>query len=195
MRHPSTTIAGALAGAFALTGCGHVPVATILTLAQADVVAIDPADVRVAVRYPDILRPRPGGARLTLQTWTEGANEATKTDFVLIEEKQGAALTRLNGEHRRGDVLAMFRLSSEDAQRARQMQADHRRAVAKDGRRPARLDAAVDACRLGALPEGPIRASTFLMLEPAQGFMPVVVDLDLRRQFGDRALDANLPPC
>ncbi len=190
--HKSMITACAL---LALCGCGHVPIATIWTLSTLDATRIDPAAVRVGIRYPHVLSPRRGGAKLTLTTVAADGGAPQKVAYVLDVEKDGPAAMALRIHERRGDVLTVFKLSPEDVARVRQQQSEHRKAAAAGRRGAGNLEASVDACRTEPLPSGPLPASTYLMLEPAQGFLPVVVDVDLRRELGEAALDANLPPC
>lgn len=190
-----SVVLAALAAAVPIAGCGHVPVATIWKLSTLDATAIDPAAVRVGMRYPKVLSPRPGGAKLTLTTVAAEGGAPRKTSYVLIEEKDGAAMLALRIHERRGDVLSLFKLSDEDVERARRQQAEHRKAAAQGRRGASNLEAAVDACRTGALPDAPLLASTYLMLDAAQGFLPVVVDVDLKRELGAENVEAHLPPC
>ena len=51
-----------------------------------------------------------------------------------------------------------------------------------------------DACRTGALPEGPVLFSTFLMSAETNGYVPLARDIDLRTITGQDIL-AKIPPC
>jgi hypothetical protein len=52
----------------------------------------------------------------------------------------------------------------------------------------------VDACRKGELPEGKIPVTNYLRLDDS-GYMPVVVDYDLRKEVDGKNLAELLPPC
>ena len=187
--------ATAVSALLALAGCGHVPVATMWKLSSLDATTIDPAALRVAVRYPAILAPRPGGAKLTLTTVAAGGGPPLKTTYVLVEDGPGPAALAVRVHERHGDRLSLFKLSPDDVARARLQQQEHRQAAAAGRRGTGNLEAGVDACRNGPRPDGALLASTYLLFEPAQGFLPVVVDIDLRREFGAETIDAQLPPC
>ncbi len=55
-----------LCAALAFGGCGTVPLASLPALSRIDIATTDPAVLRVAVRLPDAVKPRPGGVTMTL---------------------------------------------------------------------------------------------------------------------------------
>ncbi len=57
------------------------------------------------------------------------------------------------------------------------------------------MSAGVKGCRKGELKDGAILVSNYLRLNAEQGYLPVLVDYDLRKQLDGKNLAESLPPC
>lgn len=57
------------------------------------------------------------------------------------------------------------------------------------------MGVSVDACRKTELPAGKIPATTFLQLDRESGYLPLLVDYDLRQAVDGKELAALIPPC
>lgn len=187
---------GAAAVAALVGGCMHMPVATIAKLWSFDMTTADPAVLRTAVRGPDVLRTRPGGVKLVLTTWHDGAPQRTTRTFVLEEIAEAEELARLQRHRRKGEAIAAFRLAAADIAVMRGLQQENR-AAAAGAKTKARgsIGVSADACRAGPLPSGPILTTTYLLLDPADGYLPLLEDVDLRKEIEPAKLATDIPPC
>lgn len=175
----------------ALPGCSHVPLATIAKLITFDASTADPAVLRAAVRLPPSLVPRPLGVVLTVEMNKAGGRPPEKLDLVLLEVRDADELKPLALFRRDGTQLHAFRLSEEDIARVRRLQADSR----ANGVTGGKIAVGAKACRNGDLPKGPILTSSYLRLDLANGYMPLIEDFDLRAELTAADLDKEVPPC
>jgi hypothetical protein len=183
-----------LAAAF-LAGCSHVPVSTMYKLWSFDVLSADPAAIRAAVRYPESLIPRPGGAKLTV-TITGAKGEAPDVRaFVLEETTQGSELTEVSTYNRAGYPIRVYRLSEKDAVNVRALLKELREAKQRSEKRSGSIGVSIDACRVKELPKKAILTSTYLKLDSTGGYMTVLEDVDLRNEVTGTELDKTVPPC
>lgn len=173
-------------------GCGHISAATLYKLWTFDMATADPAAIRAAIRFPKALAPRPGGAKLTITETGAGGSGASTRVFVLEEVEEAGALDRYR---RDGYPVKAFRLSAVSVEELRRLQADVRAARAASRNKPGSLGVSIDACRLGPLPPGALLSSTYLKLDAREPYMPVVEDIDLRKEIGENALATQVPPC
>jgi hypothetical protein len=183
-RLPST------AAALLLAGCSHVPLTTIWKLATFDPARADPAVLRAALRHPDGLAVRRDGARLIL-TLPPAAGERAprKVEFTLVPADGPGDREPRSRYARAGYSIEVLRLSDTDTEAVRKLQAERH---ASGG---GKLEVSAAACHRGGLPSGPILASTYLRLDLADGYMPVVEDIDLRKELGAEKLATEVPPC
>src|SRR5262252_5558397 len=77
--------------ALSATGCGHMPVTSMIRLARVDFETTDPAQLRAAVRLPQALQPLPRSMVLRVAV-TVGRNTPESRDFVLREIPQPVEL-------------------------------------------------------------------------------------------------------
>src|SRR5215510_6352739 len=82
--------------AVALSGCGHMPVTSMVKLARVDFETSDPAQLRAAIKLPRILRPRPNGVALRIAVRVGSSPEEAR-DFMLRELSEPGELTREAG--------------------------------------------------------------------------------------------------
>lgn len=185
----------ALACTLLVAGCGHIPVSTMYKLWSFDTATADPAGIRAAIRIPAALRPRDGGAKLTITTRGPGDTKPEVTSFVLKEVSNPAELRHLDRFQRAGYPITLYKLSEADAASLRQMQQQIRKARETSEKREGSLGVSIDACHAGGLPPGAILSSTYLRLDTETGFMPLLDDVDLRKEVGESQLSEHIPPC
>lgn len=193
----SARLAAALAGALALAGCGHVPLSTMARLRSFDAMTLDPAQLRIAIRAPDWIEPRPDGAKLTFKVSRDGALLREEA-FVLEPAEELAERARLAAFQRRGERIAPLRVSTADADRIRALQMEMQALrAAGAGKTALSVAAAVEACRRGETPAGPIRTTTLLQPDPATGYLVLLDEVDLRETARKAGVDLTekLPPC
>jgi hypothetical protein len=189
--------AGFVAGLTALSvlaaGCAHIPVSTMYTLWTFDMLAADPAAIRAAVRYPASLAPRPGGAKLTV---TGPANTDRAVHTYILEEVTGAGeLAQISAFKRTGYPVRGYRLSDADVAAVHAVIKDIVQAKRRSEIRSGSLGVSVDACHVSGLSPNALLTSTYLKLESGAPYMPVIEDVDLKKEFGSEELAEHIPPC
>jgi hypothetical protein len=81
-------------------------------------------------------------------------------------------------------------------QELRRLQAENRDPEQSiKGKPHGEIGISADACRNGALPAGRILTSTYLLVNPADGYLPVLEDIDLRQEISQTDLAGKLPAC
>src|SRR5262245_57227072 len=83
--------------AFLLAGCTHMPVMSMIRLAQIDFASTNPAELRAAVKLPRGLEPRAQGTVLRVSVTTTGGQELAQ-EFALQELSDPADLQPLRAE-------------------------------------------------------------------------------------------------
>ena len=110
-----------------LSGCGHVPVSTMVKLRSFDPLTVDVAALRIAMRAPGWLEPVPGGASIELVAKEKGNTEPLlKERFSLEPAGEGGELDQLKEYERKGERIWAFRLGKKEAERLRAIQAQAR---------------------------------------------------------------------
>jgi hypothetical protein len=197
MRFRSLAVAFALAAI--LSACGHMPVPTMVALRHFDFATFDPADLRVAVRAPDWIDARPGGARLMASLWTTGRETDKRVEAFVLTEANAVQDAAGLAEHRAsGTRIVAYRIAEADFARVRSLQSQGRNMNQQNpGRSHMKLTVDVDGCRRGDLRDGPILTTTFLKPDAASGYLTFLDRVDLRRVVREagKDLDTELPVC
>lgn len=184
-------------GAFALllAACTAIPVKTLYKLATTDMMAVDPAILRAGVRMPDWFAPRSDGVKLELGMKQDGA-EAVTERFALESIPVALEGKALAAEGRSGYQLYAYRLAPQDIPRFTAFRQTLKAKKAEGGKKvKGSLSVGVDACRKGELPEGEIPVTTYLKLDAESGYLPLVVDYDLKKPVDGKSLAELIPPC
>lgn len=177
-------------------GCSHVPLMTMAKLVTFDVATADPSILRVAARTPAVLMPQPNGTVLTLAVGPEASADRRVDRFVLEQVTDSRELDAVARLRRSDDRVFVYQLSRADVQRVRQTQAQYRDLKQRGERGRLSIGVSSKACRLGPLPAGAILTSTYLKVSESDGYLPVLVDTDLRKELGDAAaLVEQVPEC
>jgi hypothetical protein len=185
----------ALAAFPAMIGCGHVPVTSLIKLAQIDFANTDPARLRAAIKLPRSVRPRPEGVALRLGVKIANGHEAFE-DFVLREVSEPAEVLALHRELEPDTHIFAYRLDGAEVTRLNAFREALKKKQEATGGRGGALTIAIrpEACRTAELPSRAVYVSTFLKTAETGGFVPLTRDVDLRTIAG-RDLAAALPPC
>ncbi len=183
-----------LSAALAFAACGTIPLASLPALSRIDIATTDPAVLRVAVRLPDAVKPRPGGVTLDAVTSESGTADRTTT-FLLVETRNPADLAGLPPDVQAGVATYAYQLSGDDRGRfdalrrsALQLHAAGRRVSLGFG------IATKEFCRMAALPPGPLPATSYLMTSETGRYVVLTEDADLRALAKAGEL-ASLEPC
>lgn len=183
--------------ALSLSACGHVPVSTMYQLRKFDPATFDPAQLRVAMRVSDAIAPRPDSVRLRLVATLAGQGER-KMDVVLLSVNKPEEVAPLGPFRQEGAKLHLYRVNELDVARIRALQAE---GIAARSRNPGNngltLAVDMDSCRWGALPDGAIYSTTLVRVDPAQGYLVLLKDVDLRKELTKlgKSIDDAIPPC
>ena len=176
---------------FLLAGCGHMPVTSMIKLAQIDFTSTDPALWRAAVKLPRTLQPRTKGMVLQISVRASNGQER-KQEFALQEISDPADLQPLRAEVSPGTHVFAYRIDPADLPRLNDFRAT---ALAQPRRPGGTLSIQPQACRSGEIPPGPILFSTFLRTAETRQYIVLTRDVDLRTLAGFRDVAAMIPPC
>jgi len=178
-----------------LFGCASVPLGSVVPLLRLDLATTRIEALRVAVRLPEAVRPRPGGVVLDVVLNRQGLPEL-KQAYLLVETEGAADLAGLVGQQRPGFRLTAYRLGAEDLERFRAVQVAlaEARASGQSGGLGFGI-ATREFCRTGEAAPGRIPASTYLMTAESNGWLTVSEDFDLMGEPKVAAELANLAAC
>ncbi|MGE3335634.1 MAG: hypothetical protein AB7I36_18475 [Rhodospirillaceae bacterium] len=180
--------------ALVLSACASIPLSSLPDLARIDFMTTDMEVLRVALRMPEAIRPRPQGVVMDAVLTVQGVQ--TKTPFRLTPDDSGEPRPGLETAARPGMAVHVYRLAASDTARFNALRRDVLKAQA-DGRR-ASLGLGIETrefCSTGPVTEGALPASTFLLTSETGRFVLLVSDYDLRRNEATRPQLATLDAC
>ena len=181
-------VAAAVAGCTSVAVMSHVPITTVSRLSALKLTNIDPEQLRVAARLPEMLEPRPDGVKVRVDVKSSAVHAASTLEFILEAVIDPVELAPLSAHRRAGSQLWVYRLSPRDIERLRRL-------IAVRGDAPGvSIAAGVDACRLNPLGSAALPTTTFLRTD-ATGFFVLAEDLDLRGVVSERDLATKIPAC
>lgn len=165
-----------------LASCSSLPVGSILPLSRIDIETTALPELRVAVRLPDGLRPRPGG--VSLDAVLKIGGQPDRTESYLLVETQGAAdLAGLVREARPGFAIFAYRLAADDIARFHALRQEIAAARRSGSNGSLGFGIATRQFCLDAGPvAGPLLASTYLWTSETGQYVTASQDLDLRGQ-------------
>lgn len=186
--------------AFALSGCGKVPVATQWKLRSFRIETADLSSLRVAARGPDWVVPTPNAASIILTHWREGDENAKKVVTVrlrLARRGEDEALLQMAGPQ----ALGVYEIDPRDLPVAVAAQEDAKR-MKKEDPTPRHGEITIDraACRNGGIPAGPIPIDLYVHVDDETGWLPFFQGYDLRpeppedTEFLQKFVE-HVPPC
>jgi hypothetical protein len=187
MRHGKTL---AIIAFLALSGCGHVPVTSLLSLSRIDLATTDPAQLRAAVKLPEALRPLPRSMVLHVTVRKKDGQELTE-GFALQEISAAAEARPLQAEAEAGMQIVVYRLDPAELPHVAAFRAQALAQQAAGGG----LTIQPEACRTAALPPGPLLISTYLRTVETGGYVPLTRGIDLRDMTRGYDLATVIPPC
>ncbi len=180
--------------ALVLSACVSIPLSSLPDLARIDFMTTDVEELRVALRMPEAIRPRPQGVVMDAVLTVQGAQ--SKTPFRLRPDDSGEPRPGLEAAARPGMGVHVYRLAASDVARFNALRRDLLKAQ-EDGKR-ASLGLGIEThefCSAGPLTEGPLPASTYLLTSETGRFVLLISDYDLRRNETTRAQLAALDAC
>ena len=177
-----------LALSFALAGCGHMPLTSLVTLAKIDFETSDPAQLRAAIKLPVALQPR--GVVLRIAVTVGRTGEQTR-DFVLREIPIPAELTR---EASADTHIFAYRLDDTELSRLAAFRAELLAGRSKGQNGSISISVLPRACAMAEL-QGPIIFTTYLRTAETVRYVTLARDVDLRRLLPRRDVAIEIPPC
>lgn len=185
-------LCGFLGAVLIATGCTTMPIASMANLSRIDFETTDVSALRAAVLLPAYLRPLPDSARLVVVVKRSGA--PTIENSLLLREVDDPDAATLDTEGASDKRLYAFSLSAGSARALEQLRRDVNSEPRKAGeKRSLTLKIAAKACRTTAIPNGPVRMTTYLKTAETTSFVPLVRNLDLRTLAPGQPLDIH--PC
>jgi hypothetical protein len=187
--------ASALGLVAVLTGCSSVPLPSVIQLSRINAETTDLAALRVAVRLPAALTPRPSGVNMDVLAKVSGEADH-KTSFLLTETREAADLSSLVDAVRPGFSIHAYRLAPSEVERFALMRA----ALFKKRQEGRRVFAGIEVatkefCLVGPLPPGPLLSTTYLSTSETRGYVVVTNDLDLAKVPAVATELSKLGPC
>jgi len=187
--------ARALGLAVMLAGCSSVPLSSLVQLTRINAETTDLAALRVAVRLPSALKPRPAGVNMDVLLKVTGEPDQ-KITFFLAETHDASDLSGFSSAARPGFSIYAYRLTPSDIERLILMRA----ALLKqrqDGKRGS-LGVGIatkEFCLVGALPSGSLLSTTYLLTSEMRSYVVLTDDLDLGKEPAIAAELARLKSC
>jgi len=178
-----------------LAGCSSVPLSSLVQLTRINAETTDLAALRVAVRLPSALKPRPGGLNMDVMLKVTGEPDQ-KTTFFLAETHDAGDLSGLSGAARPGFSIYAYRLAPSDIERLTQMRAAllKQRQDGKRGSLGVGI-AAKEFCLVGALQSGSLLSTTYLLTSETRSYVVLTDDLDLGKEPATAAELTRLKAC
>lgn len=184
-----------LAATILLAACGSIPLMSYVALSRIDFATTDLDVMRVAVRLPEAIRPRPDGVEMQAVTKI-GDGPEQKTTFLLVPMPDSPALTGLVEVESPGFGTYVYRLSASDVQRFQALRGELSRHQQAGERSSLGLGIETkEFCRLLVVPEGPLPVTTFLFTSETGRYVVITDRLDLRRDEKTANELLNLGPC
>ena len=172
-----------------------IPLSSIVELSRIDFSTTDFEVMRVAIRLPDAMRPRPGGVRMDASI-TLGENPAEKTSFLLVPVQGPIDRAQLSEAEPPGFATHAYRLSLADLKRVESLRADLKRRKQEGTRGKLAIGiATTEFCRMRPVPEGPLPVTTYLLTSETGRYVVVNDRYDLREHEKTAQALASLGPC
>ena len=180
----------------ALSGCGHMPVTSMVRLARLDLTSTDPVGFRAAVRLPAAIKPLRDRVRLRIAVKLATGKEETQ-DFRLTELSDPAELSSLRSEIEAGTKLFAFGLDPAEAARLTAFRDDLKKRQAESGGRGGAITISIapEGCRVGELAPGAVLFTTYLRTAETGDYVPLARDVDMREIAPGRDLATEMPLC
>ena len=185
----------ALALVILLAGCSSVPLPSLIQLSRVNAQTTDLATLRVAVRLPESIKPRPGGVNMEILAKVSGEPDL-KATFLLTETRDPADLSGLADAARPGFSTYAYRLAPSDIERFTLMRAgllkkrqEGRKVFLGIGIAPREF------CLVGPPPSGPLLSTTYLWTSETRNYVVLTNDLDLQKEPTIAAELSKLRPC
>src|SRR5215475_14998784 len=177
--------------AFTLSGCGHMPVTSMVKLARVDFETSDPAQLRAAIKLPRELRTRPNGVSLRIAVRVGRAPEEAR-EFLLRELPPPAELAREAGADTH---IFAYRIDDADLPRLAAFRTELIARKSSGQRGSITISVQPLACKTAELPEGPVYLTSYLRTAETGIYVTLARDVDLRTIAPEHAFVDSIPRC
>lgn len=182
-----------------MSACTVVPIKTLYKLYKTDISTLNPRLLRAAVRLPEYLDEGKKGMVITLSSWKGGTKkEDSKTntvEFKLETVSTELELSPLKRFKKAGTQLIVYKLAEKDIAAFEHFRAQHNKDKGESGKQQGSFSASSDACRKGDIPNKPLLISNWLRVDLLDGYLPVLIDYDLKKEINKKSLNEVLPLC
>src|SRR5262249_3788057 len=150
-----------------LAGCGSVPLPSLIQLSRVNAQTTDLAMLRVAVRLPEAIKPRPGGVNMVVVV-NAGGQPDQKITLLLSETRDD-----LSGlATRPGFSTYAYRLAPRDIERLAVIRAELLRNRQEGAGGSLGIGIATkEFCLVGPLPPGPLLSTTYLWTSETRKYL------------------------
>jgi hypothetical protein len=197
-RFATLAVALCLAGSL-LSACSHVPVASLVKLANFDLLQTDPSNLRVAVRYPVSIRIPEGGARMELTLKEKASGKVLLEESIAFEKVTSKAeKAELSAELKEGRRVEIYKLPADSIPAFRAFQTRLTTMDKKEREKvEGRMEIGVNGCLAFSEKPSGILISTYLKAEEFGGYIPLLRDVDLEEQMAGAGSKGQreLRPC
>ena len=111
----------AVGGCAGIAVMSHVPISTMSRLSALKLANIDPEQLRVAARLPEMLEPRRDGVKVRVDVRGSEVHDGSTLEFILEAVIDSAELVPLSAHRLAGSQLWVYRLSPRDIERLRRL--------------------------------------------------------------------------
>src|SRR5215510_14053450 len=177
--------------AVALSGCGHMPVTSMVKLARVDFETSDPAQLRAAIKLPRELRTRPNGVSLRIAVRVGRAPEEAR-EFLLRELPPPAELAREAGAD---SHIFAYRIDDADLPRLTAFRTELIAKKSSGQRGSITISVQPQACKAAELPDGPVYLTTYLQTAETGSYVTLARDVDLRTIAPEHTIVDKIPRC
>jgi hypothetical protein len=175
-------------------GCTHMPVTSMVRLAQVDFASTDPAQLRAAVKLPRAVQPRPHGVALRIGVKLANGHEEF-ADFGLREVADPADVLALDRELDRDTRVFAYRLDPAEVARLVAFRDDLKRKQGTGKGGALTIAVRPDACRTADLGSRPVYLTTYLRTAETGTYVPLTRNVDVRTLAPGRDVAAEMPMC
>lgn len=180
--------------AFALGGCGHVPVTSMYKLSKVDTRTTDIEKLQVAVQIPKAVNVREKGVTMVMSLKKTDNLPKLYERFELegvVGKIDNAVLMKFQKDDRKILIYQIARADIKRLNRFRKIQAGEN----PDKKREGQISIRTALCRKTDLKRDDIKLSTFLKTSETKKFIPLVLNVKLAKAYPKAEFHTQFPMC
>ncbi|OYU48713.1 MAG: hypothetical protein CFE31_09715 [Rhizobiales bacterium PAR1] len=165
----------AFSASIVLSGCGHVPVTSLLAMSRINFETTDIAAMRAALRIPTAYQAREN--RMIVEITQEG-KPPHRSEFALERVTSASELSLIGSEKRAGTELVVYKLPDPMVAKFEEMRTEARKAKEEKRKGSLTIKLEPDFCYVAEPPKGSLVFSTYLRTSETRSYVAVLQDLD-----------------